>query len=156
MWDTEPELASAHDLPRFPEFLGPGTCLLDLGCGNGSRTRHLARHVGRVIGADASAAAVRAASAQDPHTEYPVLDVFDAPAVRALHDRTDPAKSSPPPTIPKCACAAAESGCGGPVSPVRVPPWTMPHGRRGGRGPGKGARSRHDRLHGTGRRCSVR
>ncbi|MFH8760666.1 methyltransferase domain-containing protein [Streptomyces atroolivaceus] len=87
LWDTEPELASAVDLPRFAQFLGPGRCLLNLGCGNGSQTRHLARHIERVMGADASAAAVRAASAQDPHTEYLVLDMFDSPAVRALHDR---------------------------------------------------------------------
>jgi hypothetical protein len=37
LWDTEPELASAMDLPRFAPFLDPEQTLIDLGCGNEPR-----------------------------------------------------------------------------------------------------------------------
>ncbi|MBC9715760.1 class I SAM-dependent methyltransferase [Streptomyces sp. TRM66268-LWL] len=54
LWDADPRLASALDLPRFADHLDPDKVLIDLGCGNGTQTRYLARHIKHVIGADAS------------------------------------------------------------------------------------------------------
>ncbi|WP_327352803.1 class I SAM-dependent methyltransferase [Streptomyces sp. NBC_01304] len=87
LWDAPAELASAVDLPRFAAHLDRDKVLIDLGCGNGTQTRYLAQHFGHVIGADVSPAAIKAATAADPDTSYMVLDLFDTPAVEALHER---------------------------------------------------------------------
>ncbi|NGO78430.1 class I SAM-dependent methyltransferase [Streptomyces sp. YC504] len=87
LWDTEPERASAQDWPHFAGLLPAGRPLLDLGCGNGTQTRHLARHHDHVIGADVSAAAIRTARSLDPGRTYLVLDLLDPDAVAALHEK---------------------------------------------------------------------
>ncbi|MFE9017992.1 class I SAM-dependent methyltransferase [Streptomyces sp. NPDC007808] len=87
LWDCDPEFASARDLPRFAPHLDPEQTLIDIGCGNGTQTRHLAQHHRRVIGTDVSASAIRTARAQDPDNTYLVLDLLDPSAVQALHAR---------------------------------------------------------------------
>ena len=51
-----------------------GQCILDFGCGTGELTAALARKAGQVIGADQSAAMIRAAREKCPGPEYHVLD----------------------------------------------------------------------------------
>ncbi|WP_185832256.1 class I SAM-dependent methyltransferase [Streptomyces sp. WAC 04229] len=86
LWDCEPAFASARDLPLFAPHLDPEQPLIDLGCGNGTQTRYLARHHGRVVGTDVSASAIRQARALDPDHIYLVLDLLDTSAVNALYD----------------------------------------------------------------------
>lgn len=85
LWDCAPEFAGARDLPRFEPYLDPEQTLLDIGCGNGTQTRYLARHHKKVIGTDVSASAIRTARIRDPDHTYLVLDLLDASAVHALH-----------------------------------------------------------------------
>jgi SAM-dependent methyltransferase len=61
--------------------------LIDLGCGNGTQTRFLARHLPQVIGVDVSPAAIQLARAGDHRAEYLMLDMLDAAAVTDAHDR---------------------------------------------------------------------
>ncbi|MDT0449090.1 class I SAM-dependent methyltransferase [Streptomyces hesseae] len=89
IWDSEPETAAeAH-----PALLAlPGELplpVVDLGCGNGTRTRWLAGHFPRAIGVDLSWAAVEHARRADPEglAAYERLDLVDTAAVRALHER---------------------------------------------------------------------
>jgi SAM-dependent methyltransferase len=87
LWDGDPADAAALDLPRFLPFIEPGLPLVDVGCGNGTQTRYLAAHHPRVIGVDVSAAAIERARAAGGGAQYLVLDLFDAPAVTAVHER---------------------------------------------------------------------
>lgn len=89
IWDSAPESAAeAH-----PALLAlPGELplpVVDLGCGNGTRTRWLAGHFPRAIGVDLSRAAVEHARRADPEglAAYERLDLVDTAAVRALHER---------------------------------------------------------------------
>ncbi|MFR0357567.1 class I SAM-dependent methyltransferase [Streptomyces sediminimaris] len=86
LWDCDPEFASARDLPHFEPHLDPDQTLVDIGCGNGTQTRYLARHHRQVIGTDVSASAIETARAHDPDHSYLVLDLLDTPAVKALHE----------------------------------------------------------------------
>ncbi|MBR7678715.1 class I SAM-dependent methyltransferase, partial [Streptomyces daliensis] len=68
LWDAAPEEVAALHLPLLLSHT-PGTLpLVDVGCGNGTQTRFLARHYARVIGVDLSGTAVefRRLDAADP------------------------------------------------------------------------------------------
>jgi SAM-dependent methyltransferase len=89
LWDSLPEQAAASDLLRFKAHLDDSLPLLDLGCGNGRQTRHLARSFRRVIGVDVSPAAVELARREtgaEGNTEYRVLDATLPAEARALRD----------------------------------------------------------------------
>ncbi|MGX2993680.1 class I SAM-dependent methyltransferase [Streptomyces sp. JNUCC 64] len=81
-WDADPATAAALHLPLFADHFTDGPPVLDLGCGNGTQTRHLARHFPRVIGVDLAPAAIERARRADPeHTvDFRVADPTD-PAV---------------------------------------------------------------------------
>lgn len=88
-WDSPPEQAVRDDLRRFGAQFAADLPMIDVGCGHGTQTRELARHVSRVYGVDVSSAGVeiaRQTNAAD-NLEYSVLDVLDAGAARALHGR---------------------------------------------------------------------
>lgn len=87
-WDADPELTAARHLDRLAAHFDPGLPVVDLGCGNGTLTRFLARHYRRVVGVDLAHAAVARAARDDPRglAAYQRLDGVDADAVRALHD----------------------------------------------------------------------
>jgi SAM-dependent methyltransferase len=86
-WDADPSLAAELHLPHFQEYFDPGLPVVDLGCGNGTQTRFLARRYDRVVGVDLARAAVDRARRDDPHgvAEYQRLDAVDAEAVARLH-----------------------------------------------------------------------
>ncbi|MFF4160837.1 class I SAM-dependent methyltransferase [Streptomyces sp. NPDC001678] len=89
IWDSDPEpAAEAHPaLLALPAELP--LPVVDLGCGNGTRTRWLAGHFPRAIGVDLSRAAVEHARRADREglAAYERLDLVDTAAVRALHER---------------------------------------------------------------------
>src|SRR6202047_5477164 len=58
LWDNVPEEAAAQDLVRFAAHMDPDLPLVDVGWGHGRQTRYLAGHFRRVIGLEASPAAV--------------------------------------------------------------------------------------------------
>ncbi|GAB2589227.1 class I SAM-dependent methyltransferase [Streptomyces capparidis] len=88
IWDSPPEEASALHAARFGPHLDTSLPVVDLGCGSGTQTRHLAGRFARAIGVDLSASAVEHARAADPGglAEYRVLDATDPDAVRALSE----------------------------------------------------------------------
>ncbi|MBW4718164.1 class I SAM-dependent methyltransferase [Saccharothrix obliqua] len=83
LWDVPADLA------RLTEVLDGSLPVVDVGCGNGTQAVQLAAHFERVIGADASAAAIDLARRTHPHPNvtYVVLDALDTAAVARLHDR---------------------------------------------------------------------
>jgi SAM-dependent methyltransferase len=91
LWDSAPERASAEDLRRFAAHLDPGLPLVDLGCGNGRRSRFLARHFQRVIGVDVAPAAIELArretrgAPEEGRIEYRVWNGAVAGEAEALH-----------------------------------------------------------------------
>lgn len=68
-WDAAPEVTAAVHLPLFAPHFAPGLPLVDLGCGNGTQTRFLARHYDPVIGVDVSAVAIERAEAERAEAE---------------------------------------------------------------------------------------
>lgn len=64
--------------------VGPGTSLLDLGCGTGELAAAALARGARVVGVDASAAAVRLATAAVPAASFRVGEVHDLGPVEAL------------------------------------------------------------------------
>ncbi|MEV4432477.1 class I SAM-dependent methyltransferase [Streptomyces sp. NPDC049555] len=89
IWDSDPALAAEPHLTLLLPYADPALPVVDLGCGNGTRTRHLAGHFPRAVGVDLSRAAVERARRADPEglAEYEQLDLVDAAAVRSLHER---------------------------------------------------------------------
>lgn len=88
LWDSEPERASAEDLVRFRTHMDENLPLLDLGCGNGRQTRHLARSFSRLVGVDVSPAALELARQETPADsgiDYRLLDGTRPEQARALH-----------------------------------------------------------------------
>lgn len=87
-WDSLPEQAIERDLREFKDSFDPALPVIDVGCGNGTQTRHLAQHFPRVIGVDVSPEAIRGAPQVNgaPNLQYRTLDILDSAAVRALHD----------------------------------------------------------------------
>ncbi len=88
-WDSPPEQAVRDELRRFGAHFGAGLPMIDVGCGHGTQTRELALHFPRVLGVDVSPAGLEIArQTHGAHNlEYEVLDVLDAAAARALHER---------------------------------------------------------------------
>ncbi|MER5746964.1 class I SAM-dependent methyltransferase [Streptomyces sp. NPDC002225] len=89
IWDADPSVTAAPDIERLLPHADPALPVLDLGCGNGTQTRYLATRFVRAIGVDLSHAAVAHARRADPggSAEFAQLDLVDAAAVAALHDR---------------------------------------------------------------------
>ncbi len=66
LWDAPPQHTAGLHLPLFQGEFDPELPVLDVGCGNGTQSRYLARHFDRVIGVDLSHAAVARARADNP------------------------------------------------------------------------------------------
>jgi cyclopropane fatty-acyl-phospholipid synthase-like methyltransferase len=60
-WDTAVQQATLEDLARFENHIDRELPLLDLGCGNGGRTRFMAQHFKKVFGLDVSSSAIQLA-----------------------------------------------------------------------------------------------
>ncbi|WP_016700071.1 methyltransferase domain-containing protein [Actinoalloteichus spitiensis] len=72
-------------LPVMLDHLPPELPLVDLGCGDGLLTDHLAEHYPTVVGVDVSAAAVAAARGRArPGLSFDVLDATDVDAAAEL------------------------------------------------------------------------
>ncbi|MEU7134346.1 class I SAM-dependent methyltransferase [Streptomyces sp. NPDC046261] len=89
IWDSDPCLSAALHLDLLAPYADRALPVVDLGCGNGTQTRFLAGHFARAVGVDLSRAAVEHARRADPQAlaEYARLDLVDAAAVGALHER---------------------------------------------------------------------
>ncbi|MEU4209459.1 class I SAM-dependent methyltransferase [Streptomyces sp. NPDC026206] len=89
IWDSDPSLTAEPHLAFLAPHADRTLPVVDLGCGNGTQTRFLAGHFARAVGVDLSRAAVERARRADQQAlaEYEQLDLVDAAAVRALHER---------------------------------------------------------------------
>ncbi|MCS0599997.1 class I SAM-dependent methyltransferase [Streptomyces sp. LP11] len=89
IWDSDPSLAAGPHSELLLPHADPDRTIVDLGCGNGTQTRYLATRFARAVGVDLSHAAVEHArrAGADGTVEFRQLDLTDADAVRALHDR---------------------------------------------------------------------
>ncbi|WP_037571600.1 class I SAM-dependent methyltransferase [Phaeacidiphilus oryzae] len=91
-WDSAPEEAAALHVPLFADLLaaggGDGLPWVDLGCGNGTQSRYLARRFGRVVGIDLSPTAIEHARSETPDGEvdFRVRSALDRDGIRALHE----------------------------------------------------------------------
>ncbi|WP_392676418.1 class I SAM-dependent methyltransferase [Streptomyces sp. LN785] len=89
IWDSDPSLTSVPDSELLLPYADASLPVVDLGCGNGTQTRYLATRFARAIGVDLSCAAIEHARRADPAgvAEFAQLNLVDAEAVRALHER---------------------------------------------------------------------
>ncbi|TRV78791.1 class I SAM-dependent methyltransferase [Streptomyces sp. 130] len=89
IWDSGPELSAEPYSRLLLPHADTTLPVVDLGCGNGTQTRHLATLFPRALGVDLSEAAIEHARKADPEetAAYERLDLTDADAVRALHER---------------------------------------------------------------------
>ena len=87
-WDADPAHASQQDLGLFQSYTDPQLPLIDLGCGNGTQTRFLAKHFARVMGTEISPAAIALARTKNaaPNLSYRILDVLCPGDAQALHE----------------------------------------------------------------------
>lgn len=85
-WDSDPRHAASAHVSLFEPYFDPDLPLLDIGCGTGTQTRHLAQRYARVIGVDHAPAAVGRARAADPEElcEYRVLNLLDEETAASL------------------------------------------------------------------------
>ncbi|MER6027675.1 methyltransferase domain-containing protein [Streptomyces sp. NPDC001851] len=124
IWDCDPALSAAPHSALLLPHADPERTIVDLGCGNGTQTRYLATRFARAVGVDLSHAAVEHArrTTRDDAVEFQQLDLTDAHAVRALHERLGDAHvymravihQSEPEARPAVAAAVAEIiGTGG-------------------------------------------
>ncbi|MEM7342235.1 MAG: class I SAM-dependent methyltransferase [Actinomycetota bacterium] len=92
LWDIETDTEITDALTDLEPHIDRSLPMLDLGCGNGRRSRFLASTFEQVIGVDVSAAAVELAEAQtdDERVSYQVLDGLDTDAVATLSDEVGP------------------------------------------------------------------
>ncbi|MEU6926915.1 class I SAM-dependent methyltransferase [Streptomyces sp. NPDC046631] len=90
IWDSDPSLTSVPHTELLLPHSDTSLPVVDLGCGNGTQTRYLATRFSRAIGVDLSHAAIAHARHADPEgvAEFAQLDLVDAEAVAALHERT--------------------------------------------------------------------
>ena len=86
-WDADPVHASQQDLAVFQHDVDPQLPLIDVGCGNGTQTRFLAKHFSRVIGTEIAPAAVALAGRTNGavNITYRLLDVLRPDDAQALH-----------------------------------------------------------------------
>jgi SAM-dependent methyltransferase len=86
LWAAAPRDGAA-DLARFLGHVDAQLPLVDVGCGNGTQTRFLARHFRRVIGTDIAPSALRHARAADAgHTvSWRLLDALRPQHAHNLH-----------------------------------------------------------------------
>lgn len=87
LWDSEDETELKSALDRFERHIDSSLPMLDLGCGNGRRSRFLANRFEQVVGVDVSPAAVELAVQQSEpigNVEFRVLDGLDTAAVNDL------------------------------------------------------------------------
>ncbi|MEE1811757.1 methyltransferase domain-containing protein [Streptomyces sp. BE133] len=89
IWDADPSLSSGPHSELLLPYVDTSLPVADLGCGNGTQTRYLATRFPRAIGVDLSHAAIAHAHRADPDgvAEFAQLDLVDAEAVAALHER---------------------------------------------------------------------
>ncbi|GCD47963.1 methyltransferase domain-containing protein [Streptomyces paromomycinus] len=89
IFDCAAELAAGHHLPLLAPFADVTLPVVDLGCGTGTQTRHLARHFPLAVGVDLAEAAVAHARRADTEgaARFEQLDATDQDAVRRLHQR---------------------------------------------------------------------
>ncbi|WP_225846040.1 class I SAM-dependent methyltransferase [Streptomyces sp. HPF1205] len=89
-WDADASRSAGLHLRYFGPHFDPALPVVDLGCGNGTQTRFLARHYKRAIGVDLTRAAVERAARDDVAgaATYRQLDATDPAAVAALHEET--------------------------------------------------------------------
>ncbi len=89
LWDTEDTSDLEGEFALFSPHMDAALPLLDLGCGNGRRSRFLAAHFARVVGIDVSQAAVQLARRESggiENLDYRVANALDPEAAAALHD----------------------------------------------------------------------
>ncbi|MEL6985321.1 MAG: class I SAM-dependent methyltransferase [Actinomycetota bacterium] len=87
LWDAEDDTELQAAMARFTPHADRSLPVLDLGCGNGRRSRFLRQHFDRVIGVDVSPAAIELATEQSEGIEgvtFQVLDGLDREATAAL------------------------------------------------------------------------
>ncbi|MYY07228.1 MULTISPECIES: class I SAM-dependent methyltransferase [unclassified Streptomyces] len=89
IWDAEAALSAVPHSRLLLPHADATLPVVDLGCGSGTQTRHLATLFPRAIGVDLSHAAIDHARRADTGqvAEFAQLDLTDADAVRALHER---------------------------------------------------------------------
>ncbi|MFG2637199.1 class I SAM-dependent methyltransferase [Streptomyces sp. NPDC048362] len=89
IWDSDPSLTAEPHSDLLLPYADPARAIVDLGCGNGTQTRYLATRFARAVGVDLSHAAVEHArrAGSGDGVEFQQLDLTDAEAVDALHDR---------------------------------------------------------------------
>ncbi|MDY6781983.1 MAG: class I SAM-dependent methyltransferase [Cyanobacteriota bacterium] len=87
LWDKEPELGAALDLPQFEPLIDACLPLIDLACGNGTQTYFLASKFPQVIGVDVSKSALEIARSQHSRSniQYRLLDALKPKQAAALH-----------------------------------------------------------------------
>ncbi|WP_330172772.1 class I SAM-dependent methyltransferase [Streptomyces sp. NBC_01498] len=89
IWDSDPSLTAVPHCAILLPHADPALPVVDLGCGNGTQTRHLATRFARAVGVDLSHAAIEHARHADTAkaAEFEQLDLVDHEAVRALSAR---------------------------------------------------------------------
>ncbi|MER7764830.1 class I SAM-dependent methyltransferase [Streptomyces sp. NPDC097619] len=88
-WDADPALTAERDLGHLTPYADASLPIADLGCGNGTQTRHLATRFARAVGVDLCAAAVAHARRADPQgtATYEQVDLADPAQTGALSER---------------------------------------------------------------------
>jgi SAM-dependent methyltransferase len=119
--------------------VGPGTTVLDLGCGAGSFARAAADRGARVTGVDLDPAAVRLAAAEVPEGRFAVGDLHDPPpgpfdvvaAVQVLMHVADPvavlAGAARTGAVVAATVWGRERECDVRVFGAALAPWVEPH-----------------------------
>ncbi|MFG2039756.1 methyltransferase domain-containing protein [Dactylosporangium sp. NPDC048998] len=86
MWDAGHSPESDTTAARLREHADLTLPIVDLGCGNGTQSRALARIAPRVIGIDGAEAAIARANAAGGGVEYRVADATEEGLGERLHD----------------------------------------------------------------------
>lgn len=146
IWDSDPSLTAVPHTELLLPHADTTRTIVDLGCGNGTQTRYLATRFARAVGVDLSHAAVEHArrAADGTGVEFDQLDLTDADAVHALHERLGDTNvymravihQSEPAARPLVAAAVAEMiGTGGRAFVVELTPASRAVLKRAADGP---------------------